>query len=304
MALAARPGPAAELITLSEAARLAGVHRDTVRAWCARGDLPSLRQGARASFASAGATSSGCSKTAPQRPATRPAAAADERRRRPAERIERPRRSCASSPRTGTDALRRLASELSGSDALQPVLEEVLDNSERPVPRGPRRPVAVAPEPEHPLELVASRDFPEAIQRARRAATARFQARRLRGAPDARRSSSSTTPTTRRHAGDARALRGERHRVAVLRARDLPRRRRSRSSCCTTHAVRLDAGRDGARPQLRRHDRDGHRQRPAHGLRGGSRRAAPGDPGPLGAASAASRTCAASARRSWPRPAP
>ena len=37
MALAARPAPAAELITLSEAARLAGVHRDTVRAWCARG---------------------------------------------------------------------------------------------------------------------------------------------------------------------------------------------------------------------------------------------------------------------------
>src|SRR6185503_18396368 len=47
MALVARPEPAAELITLSEAARLAGVHRDTVRAWCARGDLPSQRQGAR-----------------------------------------------------------------------------------------------------------------------------------------------------------------------------------------------------------------------------------------------------------------
>ena len=39
MALAARPGPAAELLTLSEAARLAGVDRDTVRAWCDRGDL-------------------------------------------------------------------------------------------------------------------------------------------------------------------------------------------------------------------------------------------------------------------------
>ena len=38
MALAARPGPAAELITLAEAARLAGVHRDTVRAWAARGE--------------------------------------------------------------------------------------------------------------------------------------------------------------------------------------------------------------------------------------------------------------------------
>ena len=44
MALAARPGPAAELITLAEAARLAGVHRDTVRAWAARGDLSAIHE--------------------------------------------------------------------------------------------------------------------------------------------------------------------------------------------------------------------------------------------------------------------
>src|SRR4051812_46323239 len=42
MALAARPAPAADLITLSEAARLAGVSRDTVRTWADRGDLPTV----------------------------------------------------------------------------------------------------------------------------------------------------------------------------------------------------------------------------------------------------------------------
>src|SRR6185503_4482823 len=43
MALAARPGPAAEILTLSEASRLAGVDRETVRAWCDRGDLKVVR---------------------------------------------------------------------------------------------------------------------------------------------------------------------------------------------------------------------------------------------------------------------
>src|SRR2546426_1181530 len=47
MVLATRPGPAAELITLSEAARLAGVHRDTVRAWTARGELAAVRETGR-----------------------------------------------------------------------------------------------------------------------------------------------------------------------------------------------------------------------------------------------------------------
>jgi diguanylate cyclase (GGDEF)-like protein len=67
--------------------------------------------------------------------------------------------------RTGADALRRLASELSGSDALQPVLEEVLDNSER-LFRSDRAGLWLwHPAREHPLELVARRDFPDAIER-------------------------------------------------------------------------------------------------------------------------------------------
>ncbi|HEY8238173.1 MAG TPA: GAF domain-containing protein, partial [Candidatus Limnocylindrales bacterium] len=72
---------------------------------------------------------------------------------------------------TGADALRRLASELSGADALQPVLEEVLDNSER-LFHADRAGLWLWHETkEHPLELVAKRRFPEAIGRRVRAAT-------------------------------------------------------------------------------------------------------------------------------------
>jgi diguanylate cyclase (GGDEF)-like protein len=67
--------------------------------------------------------------------------------------------------RTGADALRRLASELSGSDALQPVLEEVLDNSERLFHSDRAGLWLWHDAHEHPLELVARRDFPDEIER-------------------------------------------------------------------------------------------------------------------------------------------
>jgi diguanylate cyclase (GGDEF)-like protein/excisionase family DNA binding protein len=47
MALAARPNGATELLTLAQAADVAGVRRETVRAWCAKGRLPSTREGKR-----------------------------------------------------------------------------------------------------------------------------------------------------------------------------------------------------------------------------------------------------------------
>ena len=42
MALAARSTPMEDLLTLAEAAAVANVHRDTVRAWCTTGRLPSI----------------------------------------------------------------------------------------------------------------------------------------------------------------------------------------------------------------------------------------------------------------------
>ncbi len=152
MALAARAGPAAELISLTEAAKLAGVHRDTVRAWCARGDVPSLKHGPHHEI---------------------------RLRRGDLERhlLERVRRSKNGRPvlrvvgPTGTDALRRLASELSGSGDLQPVFEEVLDNSERLFHADRLGLWLWHQTQEHPMEIAASRDFPEAILKRVSAAT-------------------------------------------------------------------------------------------------------------------------------------
>ncbi|MBI2780181.1 MAG: EAL domain-containing protein [Chloroflexi bacterium] len=182
MALAARPGSAAELITLSEAARVAGVHRETVRAWCAKGELPHLRHGARHEVRlrridldrlldgrgrRANGNGSGHGNGAHGNGAHGPHGTNGTDALSGTYGATRVR----AVGRTGTDALRRLASELSGSDALQPVLEEVLDNSERLFHADRAGLWLWHAANEHPLELVASRDFPEAIERRVRAAT-------------------------------------------------------------------------------------------------------------------------------------
>jgi diguanylate cyclase (GGDEF)-like protein/excisionase family DNA binding protein len=151
MALAARPGPAAELITLAEAARLAGVHRETVRSWCSHGDLPSLRHGPHHEVR---LRRGDLDRLLEQR--------GRRRGSRPALRVVGP---------TGTDALRRLASELSGSETLQPVFEEVLENSQRLFHADRAGLWLVHANREYPLELVASRAFPEAIEQRVRAST-------------------------------------------------------------------------------------------------------------------------------------
>ena len=149
MALAARPGPAAELITLSQAARLAGVHRDTVRAWTAKGDLAAIRETGRREIR----VRRGDLERLLQQ-------------RNPAKHKRRGRRGSAPlrlvAP-TGTDALQRLASELSGSETLQPVFEEVLENSQRLFHADRAGLWLWHPTREHPLELVARRDFPDDI---------------------------------------------------------------------------------------------------------------------------------------------
>ena len=149
MALAARPGPAAELITLSEAARLAGVQRDTVRAWTAKGQLAAIRESGRREIR----VRRGDLERLLQQ-------------RNPPKQKRRGRRGSAPlrlvEP-TGTDALRRLASELSGSETLQPVFEEVLENSQRLFHADRAGLWLWHPTREHPLELVARRDFPDDI---------------------------------------------------------------------------------------------------------------------------------------------
>jgi diguanylate cyclase (GGDEF)-like protein/excisionase family DNA binding protein len=168
MALAARPAPAAELITLTEAARQAGVHRDTVRAWCARGELPSVRQGARNEVrlrrGDLDRLLDGRSRRAAANGGNGSRGPSGAHASGGAHKVR-------ADGRTGTDALRRLASELSGSDALQSVLEEVLDNSERLFHADRAGLWLWHATQKHPLELVAKREFPEAIERRVRAAT-------------------------------------------------------------------------------------------------------------------------------------
>jgi diguanylate cyclase (GGDEF)-like protein/excisionase family DNA binding protein len=146
MALAARPGPAAELITLSEAARVAGVHRDTVRAWAAKGDLSTIRE-------------PGSRQIRLRRGDLERLLQQHERRSRQGRHKFEPR---IADP-TGTDALRRLASELSGAESLQPVFEEVLENSQRLFHADRAGLWLWHPNREHPLELVARRDFPNDV---------------------------------------------------------------------------------------------------------------------------------------------
>ena len=102
-----------DLLTLTEAAAIAGVHRNTVSGWCASGRLASIRVNRRG-----------------------------ERRLRRADldRLVRARATTSdvSTPRrlrlvhdqlTGGDALRRITAELSGTDDLTTLLHDVLDDS-------------------------------------------------------------------------------------------------------------------------------------------------------------------------------
>ncbi|HXG26766.1 MAG TPA: EAL domain-containing protein [Candidatus Binatia bacterium] len=209
MALAARPGSAAELLTLSEAARLAGVDRETVRAWCDRGDLAlisgqgrqvRLRRRDLERLLEAGLHDQPAPRE-PRRALARPASAdeplrphAGDRRARAGEAtgseageatrngkaVGQPRkhgrRPGRNQPRlvkaSGADALRRLASELSGSRTLQPVFEEVLENSIALFHADRAGLWLWHPTAEHPLELVAGRLHPplikEVVERATR----------------------------------------------------------------------------------------------------------------------------------------
>ena len=157
MALAARPGPAAELITLAEAARLAGVHRNTVRAWTAKGQLAAIREtGRREIRVRRGDLDRLLQQRHPPTPKRH------GRRGSTTLRLVQP---------TGTDALRRLASELSGSETLQPVFEEVLENSQALFHADRAGLWLWHPTREHPLELVARRAFPDDIAQRVMAAT-------------------------------------------------------------------------------------------------------------------------------------
>ncbi|MEO7664610.1 MAG: EAL domain-containing protein [Candidatus Limnocylindrales bacterium] len=160
MALAIHPSRSRELLSLSEAAALARVHRDTVRSWCVTGRLASIegthrgeRRVRRADLERmlAGREARrlrslpGDPKSANGRPAARgvPASSPDRA--------------------SGGDTLRRLASELSGSQEVGELFNDVLDESIR-LFRADRVGLWLwDPVREYPLDLAASRNVPDEI---------------------------------------------------------------------------------------------------------------------------------------------
>ncbi len=164
MALAVRATPSVELLTLSEAAVVARVHRDTVRAWCVSGNLASVggtRRGDRRvrrddldhlledrrRAGRLGFRWRGTSLRPLPTPASRKVAA------------PRPARGWA----RGGDTLRRLAAELSGSQDVAQLYNDVLDDS---IALFHADQVGIwrwNPDHDYPLELAASRDIPEEL---------------------------------------------------------------------------------------------------------------------------------------------
>ncbi|MFL5777914.1 MAG: GAF domain-containing protein, partial [Chloroflexota bacterium] len=120
MALALQPR-GRNLLGLAEAAALAGVHRNTVRAWCASGRLPSVKVNARGDrrvrredverLVAARASAD------PHVPRSRPSRGSPTRLAVVREQLRR------------GDVLRRIASEISGQLDLPQMFEEVIDES-------------------------------------------------------------------------------------------------------------------------------------------------------------------------------
>lgn len=152
MALAASPDRAPDLLTVSEAASLAGVHPDTVRGWCIRGLVPSVRDGPRGWRRLRRRDLERWLRERDQPAARRPAAL----------RVVTP---------VQGRALHRLAAELSGADDLDRLFGEVLENTTRLFHSDRAGLWIWNPNDERPLTLAAGRGVPDEIVRTVESAT-------------------------------------------------------------------------------------------------------------------------------------
>lgn len=123
----------ADLITIAEGARLAGVHRNTVRSWCASGRLSSVRINRRGDRRIHRAEIQGLVARRTARPAepARPAELAElTSASRPLAPDDAPAQpSEASDPRRREDAIRKIAAEVSRRTDLDTILADVIGAS-------------------------------------------------------------------------------------------------------------------------------------------------------------------------------
>jgi diguanylate cyclase (GGDEF)-like protein/PAS domain S-box-containing protein/excisionase family DNA binding protein len=115
-----------ELITIAEAARLAGVHRNTVRSWCASGRLSSVRINRRGDRRVRRREVEGfIARRASGRQPSLPTSAAGRVAGRPTP----PKAGPPGDPGSRSGALRRIAGEVSGRLDLDTILADVIDAS-------------------------------------------------------------------------------------------------------------------------------------------------------------------------------
>ncbi len=147
MAVALEPTSHDSLLTFTEAAAVAGVHRNTIRAWCASGRLPSVRVNRRGERRIRRDDVSRLVATRPER-VRRVAAAAP------------PRSESADDPsQSRPDALRRMAAELSGAPDLPSLFEDVLDES-MTIFSADRAGLWLYDGSTHPFHLAGARNLP------------------------------------------------------------------------------------------------------------------------------------------------
>ena len=177
MAIAFRPPD--PLLTIGEAAALAGVHRNTLRGWCTSGRLASVRVNARGERRIRRSDLDRLLLVDPPRPTARPVARpASARARAP-----RPARATSTSDQQATqrarsEALRRIVDEVSGTLDPARLFDDVLDSS-RELFGAAISGLWLLEPGDHPFRLAAHRDLPDGDGRGRR----RDPARRSGGGP-------------------------------------------------------------------------------------------------------------------------
>ena len=254
------------LLTIGEAASIAGVHRNTLRGWCASGRLPSVRVDLRSARRVRRSDLERLLLVDPPRGASRQeasiaAAQARPRRLRPLDGARTD-----ATQRARSEVLRRIVAEVSGTLDPKRLFDDVLDSSRELFGTNVSGLWLLEPG-DHPFRLAAHRELPPEMEavvgsiRRDEPAVGLTAIEQRRPIVLDEPSAQATTPTL------ARLYSAPRVSHHLLRAADLPRGADGPPRAVPHDPVRLDRRGAGARGQLRQPDGDRRRERPALRLR-------------------------------------